>query len=760
MIKFFAILALEIILLQVGTTQDTWRRSESSSQLEIGDVAISSEYGYFVSLKNNHHIFHSKDSGSTWQQVGINNGKNKFYLTLDRSYLNVIDNKVYSVSCAGASKRYLYNNDIFDPLDKYTNSPKENLIVNQEGKIFYKTESYINRTDSYWNPNYEKFIFKYENDYWIKSTSFYTDENNYVITSNFIDSLITYKVTTDEPAKVSIYSKLKVPRSIPISFVSKGGTIYFMDNFSGSHIFNYVSKSELNKIKISSLQIEHLARLIYFYFVNSQAEIFIVTDKGVFMNNGIDEDQWIKCHQLSDRLPLPPGLKVLGFDTKSFIKDSMNALISYGDNCGQSEYYCFTPKFKKWKSIQLDAHIDNLLNVVKNKNNRLYAFRPCENFFGRNYLQSDNEGKDWETIIINEEYVSSIGINKNGEALAIATNNRLYLYNSTLDNWDEIQSPVEPQGNIDLLHIYSSENELFLSGKTKIGSPVEKNYLYHSTNGGINWVEIKSFIQRSSHPLNDFVIFEDHNGHWIAYPEQGAFTPIGILVSMDRGMSWELDKRFKEFYASSIVQLLDDNFILNGVLKPNKRGTFIIDSLGNYNIYSQYYENNPARFFLDNDNRVFGYTNYSYTDVPFFSTDLGLNVIHDDSGLKPTDKEIRIIRSADYERSDKIILNLAYDGIYTTTHDIFNKITDDSNTKELYSVFQNNEIIIIKKKDQSDWHSEEKLRVYNLLGQTILTKNLENSDGSINTRQLTQGFYFLQVNKGNNSSQLIRIVIR
>ena len=98
------------------------------------------------------------------------------------------------------------------------------------------------------------------------------------------------------------------------------------------------------------------------------------------------------------------------------------------------------------------------------------------------------------------------------------------------------------------------------------------------------------------------------------------------------------------FYPTSIEQLPDNRFLLSGTYNFSKRGTFVIDSLGNYSIYSPYYDYNPARLYFDRDARLFGYTTNTYTDITFYCNDLGINVVEDERGLQPTDKEHRLIR--------------------------------------------------------------------------------------------------------------------
>ncbi len=759
--KIIFTIIFDIVFSYFSFSQNTWLRSESSSQLEVGDLAITNDNEYFLSLKNNHHIFNSNDSGITWKEVSINNGINRNYLTIDKPFLKLVDNKVYCVSCAGGNKRYRYNGYSFEVMPNYSNIPRENLIVNQEGRVFYKDVISINDADSSWSRLFNKIIYQAKPNFGVIEANFYTENNNYFIISNFTDSMYVYKVITNEKNDISLYSRFKTSKGVSNSFVSKGGVIYFMSNDGLNRVFNYVSSKKLDIIRTSSLQERFNIQNIYYNFINANGEIFIISDKGIFVNNGIDEDQWIKCYQMSNQLPKPPANtvnRILAFNARYFFKDSMNALISYGDNCGQSEYFCFSPKYKEWKTILLDVHIDNLVNLVKNKNNRLFAYRPCENYLGRNYLQSDNNGKDWVSALIYGEHVTSIGINKDGEAIAIATNNKIYLHNSSVDSWNEVQSPVSSTNNIIFLHLYASNNELFLTGSLENSS--RSNYLFHSADGGQNWQEIKAFVKISAHPRNDFQILVEHKNNWIAYSVDGQFNSYDILVSTDSGRTWLPDSRFKNFAAASIKQLPNNKFLLSGTYNLTMDGTYIIDSVGNFSIYASQYEKNPAIFSFDQNNRVFGYPFYYGSPRPFTSSDLGLKIVYDDSGILPIDQEYRYIRSSIYENKDNITLNLAYDGIYTNTHDIFNNISDKSKTLSNYSVLQDSEWIYVDKKDNVSWNNQERIQIINLLGQVIIVRDIGSIGGRISTRTLAPGVYLLQLQNGDIKSQVIKFLVK
>ena len=124
------------------------------------------------------------------------------------------------------------------------------------------------------------------------------------------------------------------------------------------------------------------------------------------------------------------------------------------------------------------------------------------------------------------------------------------------------------------------------------------------------------------HPAYDAFPSWSPDGNWIAYSDQGRLTPEGILISKDKGKTWEIDNRFKDFSAFSLLQLPDNRFLLSGTINYSNPGTYLIDSLGNYSIYSSNYVKNPASLYLDKDSLMFGYINYNYNPIPFYSLDL------------------------------------------------------------------------------------------------------------------------------------------
>ena len=146
----------------------------------------------------------------------------------------------------------------------------------------------------------------------IRRIIIYYTQNNKIL-------LFIYKLKRTNQGRIPLFQKKKVSRSVSTALVSKGeqSTLWTMEEVSS---FQLCTKTEQNKIQKSSLQLVQKVNVVYYYYVNEGAEIYLVTDKGVFMNNGIDEDVWIKCHQMSDNIPLPPSFNVLAWDTRYFIK--------------------------------------------------------------------------------------------------------------------------------------------------------------------------------------------------------------------------------------------------------------------------------------------------------------------------------------------------------------------------------------------------------------------------------------------------------
>lgn len=308
------------------------------------------------------------------------------------------------------------------------------------------------------------------------------------------------------------------------------------------------------------------------------------------MNNGGVENDWIKCYKLSKNLPAREfSSNITEYDRIYYFKDSLNAMISHGDNCGQAVVYYFTPKYQYWRELVLDLNRDNFVNLKKNKKNSLYCFRPCENIDNYTYLESNNNGQDWQNLSFN-----SVGINKENEAIA-RVNKEIYLHDSELNSWKKIYTSILDNKDIEPLHFYNNKNDLFLAAKSTPKIFPIKHYLFHSSDGGYTWKEIKAFVTSGHGPNLDFEILVDNFNHWLVYSDQISMLPFSsILISRDQGMSWEVDARFKDFeFVSEIKQLADNRYIISGRNPMKKYGTFISNTTGGFDLLADYFDGFP-----------------------------------------------------------------------------------------------------------------------------------------------------------------------
>jgi hypothetical protein len=70
------ILILLILIPSLGESQLSWSRRNTAPIYELGDIMISPEGHYFVSLSQNAPVYVSTDEGDSWADVS---GKSKLY---------------------------------------------------------------------------------------------------------------------------------------------------------------------------------------------------------------------------------------------------------------------------------------------------------------------------------------------------------------------------------------------------------------------------------------------------------------------------------------------------------------------------------------------------------------------------------------------------------------------------------------------------------------------------------------------------------
>ncbi|MEP7197200.1 MAG: hypothetical protein ABI851_11830 [Saprospiraceae bacterium] len=753
--NFLIYFFLCLIYCNTISAQNTWQRAESPPIYEIGDLIIASNNDLFLSSKNTHHVFISRDSAASWKEENYTQ-TNKYLAKYNKKYFRSVKNQIY-LGITGGGSRYIYENQELVNLSissSYFNHVKSDI----DGNIFLVDNYNVYGTDADWKIDLNNLIYKTIAQEYILESFFYSVDKNYLVVTNGKDSTRIYTLNTSTKVK-KLYSSFinkQVPSEI---YISEKGNVFYSEYINNNVHFHYaLAKAPYSFIE-ALIDSNSEIRVNYKYFNSPLNQLFAITDNGIYLNNNNDPSKWIKCEGLSNNMPLP---SVNDFDINYYIKDSLNALINLGDNCGQAIAYSFTPKYKLWRQVELNLNKDNLSNLKRDKKGILYAFRPCENLTNHNYLESKNDGKDWNSFYINGEPVSSVGINKYGEVIALAYKS-IYIHDSDLDNWNLINSPITKIKEIILLQFYSNKGELFISGISQSNINPVKYYLFHSSDGGLNWDEVTAFVTSSHDPSPDFEIFVDNFNHWLAFSDQLSFIPTSILISKDFGKTWEVDQRFKDFeFVSAIQQLSDNRYLISGKDKFKKYGSFLSNSSGGFDLLSSNFSGHPSRLELQSDDKLFGYSSWSNgSPIPFTSKDVGKTIFEDETGILPEDQDYRSIRSSILTPGQKTVLNLAYDGIYTSRTDIFSNVIDKSNHSSLLSNYlfqQSTSTLVLSKLDGTDFKSGESYIIYNSTGQIIYKDELINRNGVIDISNIVQGIYFLDIKGLNNLSEQIKFV--
>lgn len=735
-------------------SQNTWIRADQNPVFEVSDVIIDNNNELYFSSKNTHHIYKSIDGGAIWNEIRLYNS-DKFNHRI-KKYFKIVGNQFFCGWCDVQCQRFLFEKQEFLKMSGWS-MDFPNIKVDNDNQIFIVTEAGIAKADSDWMFDIDNTIIEFP-DFSMWSGFLYSQDNNYAVSRKLPDtsSIIIYKLNTGNKDS-KIYSSFKANIGPQDIFISSGGNIYYRTVKQGNQILYFSNRNNPNFYSECLIDSTVQIKRIYKYFINPVNQIFITTDQGVYMNEGGINNTWIKCYKLSKNFPVREfPSNITEYDRTYYIKDSLNAMISHGDNCGQAVVFYFTAKYQYWRELILDINRDNFINVKQDKNGSLYAFRPCENIGRYRYLESHNNGKDWDYLNF-----SSVGINKDGKAIG-QLNNIIYINNSELDRWESVNTPISELKNIQFLHFYSNKNELFLGAVSTANIYPRKYYLFHSADGGMVWREIKSFITSGHEPNLDFEILVDNNNHWLVYSDQLSFLPYSsILISKDQGMSWQEDPRFKNFeFVSDIKQLPDNRYIISGRNPMKKYGTFITNTSGGFDLLADYFDGYPSKIYLQSGSNIFGYNAWpNGSPIPFTTKDIGKTVFEDESGLLPEDLDYRYIQSAILNPEQKTTLNLAYDGIYTSRGDVFSGVTNHHpKILKNYIFYQNFNTIILNKIGGNEFIQDDIFNIYNNAGQQITTDKLAKTNGLIDISNFLPGIYFLEIRSTQGTIDNIKFV--
>ncbi len=738
-IQIKIIFLLLILIPTLGESQLSWTRRNTAPIYELGDIMISPEGHYFVSLSQNAPVYVSTDEGDSWTDVS---DKSKLYNAFSQNkYFKLIDNQVYYGKCYSLCSSYKYFNGKF--IAKLGISENfENLFQDQKSKVYAINQNRIFFTDSNWMIDNSLKIWETK-DKNIATGFFYQADTNYIVTTskydinnpaNYITSIY---ILNAETKKVELYSEFKLYVGKELIQVSKSGNICIL--------YPHVTRSKLKYADRTNSKLFHDIILdsqnpninVYSLGSASDGTFYAVTNYGVYFNDGIDFSYWIKAHYMSQNFPT---LDYSSIENKYFIKDSLTAIVNYGNNCGESKAYTFNQKYKKWKLVELGININNLDNIQKDLHGTLYAFSSCRNYPAREYYRiSEDDGKTWELFIINGEYVRSVGVNKDKAAIALAGEN-LFLQNVNDRSWKLIKSPLPDSSYVSSLFFYSSNGILFFETNYLNSAGFNKIGFYFSKDGGLNWTEFSPFHQSSTDNYNDRNILVTKD-RWIAY----SYLSDPTVFSEDEGKSWQLDPMFGECDHITQMVLLPDNRLLISCQSKNEYGVFVSNSNNELELLSPYFRGKLNTVNFNSPSHIFGY--YDLNSSPFFSKDLGKSVFELDQGITPIISDYRYFTSSLIDANNRVYLTIQNDGLYVTDTNVFTQ-TKEENKKENYSNIQLRQI---GKNLQIDIYEEisevnnYKYSIYNQLSQNVTHGFLNSNSTLININQLTSGVYYFQI---------------
>lgn len=732
------IFLLLILVPSLGESQVTWSKRNTTPIYELGDVMISHEGYYFLSLSQNAPVYVSIDEGDSWTDVS---DKSKLYNAFSQNkYFKLIDGQVYYGKCKSNCSTYKYVNGKF--ISKLGISENfENLFQDKKSKVYAINQNRIFFTDSNWMIDNSMKIWETKDNY-IVTGYFYQADTNYIVTvkydvNNPTNNTTSVYILNSETKKAELYSEFKLFVKKELIQVSKSGNICIL--------FPHVTKSTLIYADRTNPKLFHEIILdsqnpninVYSLGSASDGTFYTVTNNGVYFNDGIDFSYWIKAHYMSQNFPT---LDYSSIENKYFIKDSLTAIVNYGNNCGESKAYFFNQKYKKWKPIELGINVNNLDNLQKDVNGTLYAFNPCRNYPAREYYRiSEDDGKTWELFFINGEYVRSVGINKDRAAIVLAGEN-LFLQNVNDKSWKLIKSPLPDSSYVSSLFFYSSNGILFFETNYLNAAGFNKIGFYFSKDGGLNWTEFSPFHQSATDNYNDRNILVTKD-KWIAY----SYLSDPTVFSEDEGKSWQLDPMFGGCDHITQMVLLPDNRLLISCQSKNEFGVFVSNSNNELELLSTYFKGKLNTVNFNSPSNIFGY--HDLNSAPFFSKDLGKSVFELDQGITPIISDYRYFNSSLIDANNRVYLTIQNDGLYVTDTNVFTQ-TKEENKKENYSNIQLRQI---GKNLQIDIYEEisevnnYKYSIYNQLSQNVTHGFLNSNSTLININQLTSGVYYFQI---------------
>ncbi len=729
-------------------SQLSWSRRNTAPKYELGDVIISSEGYYFISLSQNSDVYISIDEGDSWTDVS--DKSSLYYSFYYDKFFKLINHQVYYGKCNSFCSPFKFSNGKF--ISKLGISENfADLYTDEKSTVYAVNQNRVFLTDSNWRKDINKKIWEAK-DRNIKTCFFYKTDTNYIVTNSFninnplIDTTRVYILNTETKNAIvySEFNKSVIKKRIQIS---KSGNICILDP-NGHLLF----ANRTNPYFFQEVILDSTNSNIYVFDLGSadDGSFYAVTNSGIYFNEGFDFSIWNKAFYMSQDFP---SLDYFSIENKYYFKDSLTAIINYGNNCGQSRAYTFNRKYKKWKPVELNININNLDNLQKDRNDFLYAFSPCRNYPSFEYYHiSKDDGKTWELLLINGEYVRAVGINKDDEAIALA-GERLYLHNGIDKSWKLIKNPIQDLISFKSLFFYSSNGIIFFEADYYGVNGIQKTGFYFSKDGGLNWVKFSPFHQSSTENYNDHNILVTKD-KWIGHSY--LFDP--TVSSVDEGKTWQLEPMFSECDHITKMVLLPDERILVSCQLKNELGVFVSNSNGQLELLSPFFSNKLNTINFNSSSHIFGF--YDLNSSPYFSKDLGKTILELDQGINPIVSDYRYFLSSLLDENDKTYLTIQNDGLYVTDSSVFTQ------SKDLITAIIPNSFHLrqLGKNLQIDFYEEIsmqngfKYNIFNALSQNVAQGFLTNKSTLINLENLKSGIYFFQIVNQTKKSQALKFL--
>ena len=746
--------------LTIISAQNQWKTTLTEPYYEVDDIAILSNNRSYISLNKTHEIFESRDSGASWKALGPFERK---YSNIDYKSLEVVEDKLlvfhYTRTTSSTLLYNLGDDGILIKQRAGKSLIQKYIRMDKEGSLFDVEFDYIYPINSNFEVDLKNPILT---DSYIINSFLYTSENNYVVLRNFSDKdtfrIVKFNSKTGESHLHSVFYHDIVPEDI---VVTENGSIVF---HSRSNKLFYAPFNEPSKYHEVPIPFNGKPD-VFTIQATVSGEIFISTYEGIYKTDGVHLDQWDKCYQMSQDLPVPEADDVNNYYC---IKDSTSAIISYGTICGASRVYCFSPKFNQWKEVKLDINLENIIDLKADKEGRLYGFRPCDYHLKTRYVVSEDQGKTWRYLKISGYDVHGLAINKEGNAVAIILNKEVFVHNPSTNAWDNVLTSNVIKPNVEIYHCYSIGQDLILDGLVGGAFP-QKPLFYYSEDAGRTWQTTTTPVTQIDKFYPSMETLVDQEGHWLIYNgyyNNGLGLPFGVKISYDKGKSWNEDRRFAKLTEiNEIVQLKDGKFIVSSRSNlpqfNNEYKLFIVDHTGNIEAISPDSIKKSYSLRSVTDRSLIGYSeSLSGLDQPVVlisEVDSKYQSNFSFTGLGHSPYDSWLIKSAVVGKNDQIFLSLAMDGIYTNTGALFNHVNDQKPDKNLTLMNNISADRLVLKKNDGNAYSPYDFCIINGLG-SVVTKGKILSDGLIYIRDLIPGVYHLMIFDQNHNSNYFKFV--